>query len=88
MIFVRTFLAGLASAILCLNIAAEDKGDAAGLEFFENKIRPVLSENCYKCHSEKAEKVKGGLLLDTREAMLKGGDTGASVVPAIQKKAC
>ncbi|NOY00539.1 MAG: DUF1549 domain-containing protein, partial [Verrucomicrobia bacterium] len=49
--------------------------------FFEKKIRPVLVDHCYKCHSEKAEEVEGGLLLDTREGIRKGGDTGRAVVP-------
>jgi hypothetical protein len=53
----------------------------AQLQFFENRIRPVLAENCYKCHSTQAEKVKGRLLLDSREGVLKGGDTGPAVVP-------
>jgi len=51
------------------------------LQFFESKVRPVLVNNCYKCHSQQAEKVKGGLLLDTKEAVLKGGDTGPAIVP-------
>ena len=51
------------------------------VDFFENKVRPVLADNCYKCHSTLAEKVKGGLLLDSREALLKGGDSGAVLVP-------
>jgi hypothetical protein len=55
--------------------------DAASLEFFEQKIRPVLVERCYSCHSATAEKLKGNLFLDTREGMLKGGDLGPSVVP-------
>src|SRR5215831_5769315 len=55
--------------------------DAAGLEFFEQKIRPILVEKCYSCHSAGAEKLKGNLLLDTREGTLKGGDLGPSVVP-------
>src|SRR5882724_2741751 len=49
-------------------------------QFFENKIRPVLANNCYKCHSPAAERVKGGLLLDTREGLLKGGETGPAIV--------
>jgi hypothetical protein len=53
---------------------------AADLKFFESKIRPILTEHCYKCHS-KDEKVKGGLLLDSREAVLAGGNTGAAIVP-------
>jgi mono/diheme cytochrome c family protein len=53
---------------------------AAQLQFFENRIRPVLADNCYQCHSIQAEKVKGGLLLDSREGLLKGGDTGPAIV--------
>ncbi|MDB6032540.1 MAG: Protein of unknown function (DUF1553)/Protein of unknown function (DUF1549)/Planctomycete [Verrucomicrobiales bacterium] len=55
--------------------------DSAGVEFFEKKIRPVLVEHCYDCHSAEAKKVKGGLLLDTREGSLKGGDNGPALVP-------
>ncbi len=54
------------------------------LAFFEQKIRPVLVEHCYSCHSEQAEKtgqLKGGLRLDTRAATLQGGDSGPAVVP-------
>ncbi len=51
------------------------------IEFFEKKIRPVLLKHCYECHAADAKSVKGGLLLDTREATLKGGDSGAAVVP-------
>ncbi len=51
------------------------------VEFFEKKIRPVLVQHCYKCHSAEAAKLKGGLRLDTREATRKGGDTGPAVVP-------
>ncbi len=55
--------------------------DTAGVEFFEKRIRPILVERCYECHSAQANKVKGGLRLDTREALLKGGDTGPALVP-------
>src|SRR5688500_17213808 len=54
---------------------------AADLTFFETKIRPVLSEHCYKCHSKEADKVRGGLLIDSREAILHGGNSGPSIVP-------
>ncbi len=47
--------------------------------FFENRIRPILVEHCYECHSAD-QKRKGGLLLDTKEGTLKGGDTGPSLV--------
>ena len=49
--------------------------------FFDAKIRPVLEENCYKCHSRDADKIKGGLLLDSREGLLHGGYTGDAIVP-------
>ena len=58
-----------------------DAANAGGLEFFETHIRPILSEHCYSCHSAEAKIVRGGLLLDSREAMLRGGDTGPAVVP-------
>src|SRR5262245_35335229 len=51
------------------------------IEFFESKIRPVLVEHCYECHSAKAEKLKGKLLLDSRDEARKGGETGPAVVP-------
>ncbi len=53
----------------------------ADLAFFESKIRPILVDTCYKCHSKGGDKVRGGLLLDTREAVLHGGNTGPAIVP-------
>ena len=52
------------------------------LEFFEEKIRPVLVKHCYECHSAKSKPPKGNLLLDSRDGVLKGGDSGPSVVPS------
>jgi hypothetical protein len=50
--------------------------------FFEKNIRPVLVEKCYKCHSTEPDaKIKGGLAVDTREALMTGGDTGPAIVP-------
>src|SRR5438128_1121482 len=69
--------------VLCLvasGVAADEPG-AAGIEFFEKRIRPVLVEHCYRCHSTQAKSPKGGLLLDTRDALRKGGDTGPAIVP-------
>ncbi len=48
--------------------------------FFESKIRPVLSEKCYECHSSKSSKIKGGLRLDHIELILQGGDSGPAIV--------
>ncbi|MGH7128713.1 MAG: DUF1549 domain-containing protein, partial [Planctomycetaceae bacterium] len=55
--------------------------DAAGVAFFETKIRPVLAASCYECHSAKAKIVRGGLLLDTRDGLRTGGESGPAVVP-------
>ena len=57
----------------------KDKLETAQEEFFEAKVRPVLADNCLECHG--AQKRKGGLRLDIRAAMLKGGETGPAVVP-------
>ncbi len=72
------------AAAFALLFAPAAEPDAKQVEFFENKIRPVLVEQCYSCHSAEAKgkkKLKGGLMLDTKEALLKGGDTGPAVVP-------
>src|SRR5665213_43436 len=53
----------------------------ASAEFFEKKIRPILVEQCYECHSAKSKKVRGGLRLDSRAALLQGGDRGEAVTP-------
>ena len=54
---------------------------AEQLNFFEEKIRPVLADHCYKCHSARSKKLKAELYLDSREGLLKGGETGPVVVP-------
>ncbi len=56
--------------------AAESESDL----FFREKVQPILSQRCYKCHSH-GEKMKGNLLVDSREALLTGGDTGPAIVP-------
>jgi len=73
-------LAGLLASVFPTS-AAED-----GLAFFESKIRPVLVKHCYECHSAESGKSKGSLLLDTRESIRAGGDTGPAVVPGDPKK--
>jgi hypothetical protein len=71
--------------VLLLMTAAAAAADAdptrAGMEFFEQNIRPLLAERCYKCHSTVEAKSKGGLTLDTRAGWQKGGENGAAVVP-------
>src|SRR5262245_20484554 len=70
-----------AIALVAFFVASSARGQSTEIEFFETKIRPVLVEHCYRCHSAQAKKVKGGLLLDTRDAIRKGGDRGPAVVP-------
>lgn len=55
--------------------------DPEALQFFEKRIRPVLAEKCYRCHSSEAEKLKAGLQVDHIEHLLEGGDTGPAIVP-------
>ncbi len=52
-----------------------------GIEFYEKRVRPVFAEHCAKCHAADSEKIKGGLLLDSREGWLKGGESGPALVP-------
>ncbi len=70
------FAVGLLFGALLRPIWADE-----GSDFFEREIRPVLVEHCYECHSAKSKIVKGGLLVDTREGIRKGGDSGPAVVP-------
>ncbi|MBI2826580.1 MAG: PSD1 domain-containing protein [Planctomycetia bacterium] len=67
-----------ASATLGLRAA---EPDAKGVEFFEKEVRPVLVARCYKCHAQDAEKLRGGLLLDSRQGWTTGGDSGPAIVP-------
>jgi hypothetical protein len=74
----------LAALLLTSSVRAAEAPDPAGVAFFEKKIRPVLAEHCLSCHSDEAQrnrKLRGGLRLDSREAMLKGGDSGPALVP-------
>ena len=77
-------LSGTLSLLACAISAAAEPVESA--EFFEKRIRPVLSEQCYKCHSSTSEKLKGGLMLDSREAWIKGGDTGPAIKPGDPEK--
>ena len=67
------------SVSICFG-ASESQRAAEGLEFFENRIRPIFVEHCYPCHSTEAKKVRGSLKLDTHADFLKGGTDGAIVV--------
>ncbi|MDB6057932.1 MAG: hypothetical protein JWO95_1776 [Verrucomicrobiales bacterium] len=78
----------LLSVVAVLGYVASSMGasppvqPAAGqLQYFESKVRPILVNNCYKCHSSQAEKLKGGLSLEFKESVLKGGENGPAIVP-------
>jgi hypothetical protein len=64
-----------------LALAADAPLSKDDSEFFENNIRPLLVENCYKCHSRESPKLRGGLSLEFRETILAGGDDGPAIVP-------
>ncbi|MFO1001262.1 MAG: DUF1549 domain-containing protein [Planctomycetaceae bacterium] len=78
----------LAACIVTVPVQATDESesgttgapDSAQLKFFEDRIRPVLVEHCYSCHSADAKSIKGGLVLDSREGLLTGGDSGPALV--------
>lgn len=62
--------------LLLLALCAPGRADD-GVDYFEKKVRPVLADNCYSCHS--AKKTKGGLQLDTPDGIRKGGESGPAV---------
>lgn len=74
-----TVAAGAANADAGADARNSARNAAAAAEFFENRIRPLLVAHCQECHGGKAR--KGGLKLDSAKAVLRGGDTGAVVVP-------
>jgi hypothetical protein len=71
----------LALTALLAAAGRADTPPAEAVEFFEAKVRPVLVEHCYGCHSAEQGKSKGGLQLDTRAGVRAGGDGGPAVVP-------
>lgn len=73
-------LAGLMLGAFSAQAQQEQPLSPQELEFFEAKIRPALIEHCYDCHSSEA-KVKGGLQVDGKVALLKGGTTGPAIIP-------
>ena len=77
----RLLLVGVMTAFAGAAMAAPTPEQ---ITFFESKIRPVLAQHCYQCHSAealRAGKLKANLLVDSRDGMMKGGESGAAVVP-------
>ena len=71
----------LCAVSLLIGISSSRAQNASDTAFFENNVRPILVNKCYKCHSSRSTKLKGGLSVEYRESLLKGGDTGPAVVP-------
>jgi hypothetical protein len=70
-----------AAALALFALPVYPQSDPDGVKLFEEKVGPILSARCFKCHSAEAPKPKAGLRLDSREAALKGGDGGPALVP-------
>jgi len=73
-------------AVLCLPLSSLAGPTKVQLDFFENRIRPIFADNCYKCHSPAMGKLKGGLELDWKGGWQKGGDSGPVIVPGDPEK--
>src|SRR5262245_23756702 len=74
----------MAAVLLCflaIFAASAVESTPEQTEFFEKKVRPILVDRCHKCHSAQSEKLKGGLLLDSRAGVLKGGEDGPVITP-------
>ncbi len=77
------FVSAFVILLMTLPCAAESPNPEQ-LAFFESKVRPVLVENCYSCHSSDAQskgKLKAGLFADSREGLVTGGESGPALVP-------
>jgi mono/diheme cytochrome c family protein len=85
---VRAFV----SALLCLLVADGSQAihaadpPAEAVEFFEQKIRPILITHCAECHSRNSTKLQGGLRLDSRDDWKRGGDSGPAIIPGDPEK--
>ncbi len=69
-----------------VSFAAPEKSAPDSAALFEKTVRPILAENCFKCHSHAENKFKGGLALDSPASILKGGETGPAIVPSQPEK--
>lgn len=87
---VRVVTSVLAALVSWLSIAAQVLGqdqpksvstaNAAGIEFFERKVRPILVDHCYECHGKDPTQLEGGLSVLSREDLLRGGDSGPAII--------
>lgn len=85
---VAMMLAGACAYLSGISASASDSPFSNGdIDFFEKSIRPVLAERCYHCHSLDAQKLRGGLRVDAREFLLRGGESGLpAIVPGDRER--
>ena len=87
---IRRFATSVFSLTCVLSLpysaAQEPEFSADQIDFFENKIRPLLVEHCLECHGNSAEKLRGGLKLTSRDEILSGGDSGPAAVSGAPEK--
>src|SRR5689334_22174229 len=82
-IFVRSLLSSSLLVICVIQLSAGGPIPPNSPEFFESRIRPILANNCYGCHTNSK---LGGLRVDSREALLQGGSSGPSILPGNVEK--
>lgn len=76
----RTLCWGFAGCLWLLgSLSAEER--PSGADFYRERVRPILVERCFKCHSRDCDSPAGGLLVDSRDDLLSGGDQGPAIVP-------
>ena len=75
-------------ALLLSASSSQAQPDAAGIQFFETKVRPLLVTQCQGCHSSKGKMAYGGLRLDQRALFFQGGQSGPLLVPGKPGRAC
>src|SRR5689334_13384859 len=84
----RNYLAIVVVASRCMALGSDSNGNFSRqeIDFYEKHVQLILRENCYKCHSHEADKIKGSFVLDSREGLLKGGETGPAIVSGEPEK--
>ena len=80
MLALRSMFFGLVAAGFA-SAHAQDRLTDRQTQLFESRIRPILVEHCYECHSAESAEPEGGLLLDSRGGLRAGGKSGPAVVP-------
>ena len=83
----RCGILSIAMLLVASSAGASDEAvERQRLDFFDAKIRPVLIKHCYECHATDSKKLRGGLLVDSRQGLLKGGESGSALVPGDPKE--